>query len=259
MKIAVILAGSALVCSALPARAGVDAFRDGQADRASYEAWFGALSGDMRSGAEYWAGQRSLKNPGSCYSASGQPIAGGCKAGQQQLAPDARRKSEPEYRAGWNSLPASTQPGATEPSSHAQMANADCSTAASSTGYYSPASALQVIRDCEYRRDEARRAIESERFAGEMRARQAAEDVARVERDDRDRRERVRAAEVARLREAAFETEAAQAAADKIREQEREKAKLVAAETSPDNNCRKPNGRYDAGDRRPHSRRGHVA
>ena len=81
-------------------------FIQGQTDRQGWESWFGALTGDYRDGAWYWSGQRSLPNPGSCNAAP--PFAGGdwtagCFAAQQKLAPsDARRKTEPDYRFGWN-------------------------------------------------------------------------------------------------------------------------------------------------------------
>lgn len=84
-------------------------FIQGQTDRQGWESWFGALTGDYRDGAWYWSGQRSLPNPGSCNSAppfiSGDWTAG-CFAAQQRLAAsDVRRKTEPDYRLGWNSQP----------------------------------------------------------------------------------------------------------------------------------------------------------
>lgn len=82
------------------------AYRQGQADREGWEAWFGTLTGDDRAGAEYWAGQRSSPNPGSCNvapSSAGTDWTAGCIAAQQRLAAsDVRRKREPDYRLGWN-------------------------------------------------------------------------------------------------------------------------------------------------------------
>lgn len=83
-------------------------FQQGLADRRNWETWFAGLTGDYRSGAEYWASHRSLPRPGSCYSSSEGQTPGdwvvGCLAAQGQLArSDVRRKAEPEYRRGWNS------------------------------------------------------------------------------------------------------------------------------------------------------------
>jgi len=85
------------------------AFRQGQVDRQSWEAWFDSLTGDDRAGADYWASHRSLPNPGSCSAApasTGADWTAGCVAAQQRLAAaDVRRKTEPEYRLGWNNPP----------------------------------------------------------------------------------------------------------------------------------------------------------
>jgi len=82
------------------------AFQDGLRDRLSWERWFVRTAGSFKDGADYWAGQRSLPNPGSCYP-SGHHLGDwttGCLAAKRLLDPtDVRRKSEPEYRAGWNS------------------------------------------------------------------------------------------------------------------------------------------------------------
>jgi hypothetical protein len=85
------------------------AFQQGAADRQQWENWFGSLTGEYRRGAEFWAGQRSLPHPGSCYGPNGQDqgdFTAGCVAAQTRLGPmDARRKSEPSYKAGFNSYP----------------------------------------------------------------------------------------------------------------------------------------------------------
>ena len=87
-----------------------EAFRQGQVDRQTWETWFGSLTGDYRSGATYWASQRSLAIPGSCSAvppSTGADWTAGCFAAQQKLAaPDVRRKTEPNDRLGWK------QPGA---------------------------------------------------------------------------------------------------------------------------------------------------
>lgn len=84
-------------------------FLQGEADRQSMEQWFNSLSGDFHAGAEYWAAQRNTPNPGSCYGSQGADLGqftSGCLAAQQKLAPiDLRRKTDPEYRLGWNVPP----------------------------------------------------------------------------------------------------------------------------------------------------------
>ena len=81
-------------------------YQQGQADRQAWETWFASLSGDYRAGAEWWAGQRSLPHPGLCDaspSSTGHDWTAGCFAAQEKLSPwDVRRKTEPEYRLGWN-------------------------------------------------------------------------------------------------------------------------------------------------------------
>lgn len=89
------------------------AFEQGAADRQGWEDWFGRLSGDYRSGAEFWAAHRSIQNPGSCYGPAGQNLGDrtrGCVAAQQRLATsDVRRKTEPDYWRGWNSPPSASE------------------------------------------------------------------------------------------------------------------------------------------------------
>jgi hypothetical protein len=80
------------------------AFRDGAADRQAWETWFNALSSDEHEGAFYWASQRSLSHPGNCAALGGMHTIG-CQEAKARLSPsDARRKSEPDYKAGWNSI-----------------------------------------------------------------------------------------------------------------------------------------------------------
>lgn len=90
-----------------PESTKITAFQDGLRDRTAWERWFTGISGEFRDGAEYWAGQRSLSNPRSCYDVAGEHLGewtAGCQAAKRFLTPtDVRRKSEPEYRAGWNS------------------------------------------------------------------------------------------------------------------------------------------------------------
>ena len=94
--------------SATSQYAASPAFRNGLNDRRAWEQWFAGLSGDYRAGALYWSAQRSLPQPGQCFGPAGQnlgPWTAGCVEAQQRLAaPDALRRSEPDYRLGWNSF-----------------------------------------------------------------------------------------------------------------------------------------------------------
>lgn len=88
--------------------AAPSAFAAGLAERRAIEQWFAALRGDFRTGAAYWAAQRRLPKPGSCYASDGSSTGSwteGCVAAQRQFAStDVRQKAEAEYRRGWNSF-----------------------------------------------------------------------------------------------------------------------------------------------------------
>jgi hypothetical protein len=74
----------------------------GLADRAAWENWFNGLEGDFKTGAFFWARQRSLPHPGSC-SQMNVDFYDGCVAAKERLAAaDALRISEPDYKRGWN-------------------------------------------------------------------------------------------------------------------------------------------------------------
>lgn len=83
------------------------AYNQGFADRRAWEWFFAGLTGAFKDGAEYWSGQRSTPQPGSCYGPAGQNLGdwtAGCLEAKRVLNPsDSRRKAEPDYRAGWNS------------------------------------------------------------------------------------------------------------------------------------------------------------
>jgi hypothetical protein len=112
-------AGPPPIAATAPVSPSSREFQEGQADRRAWEAWFNGQSGDYRNGAEYWAAHRSLRNPGSCMASppsTGASWTAGCSAAQEKLTPsDTRRRTEPEYRLGWNdpgpltSLPAAIE------------------------------------------------------------------------------------------------------------------------------------------------------
>jgi hypothetical protein len=83
---------------------GATAYQDGLHDRAAWEEWFNGLQGDYKTGAFFWSSQRSLPKPGSCKQMNDDSYAG-CTAAKTRLsASDTRRKTEPDYKAGWNAL-----------------------------------------------------------------------------------------------------------------------------------------------------------
>ena len=90
-------------------------FSQGLRDRTKWENWSSALTGDRRAGAEYWASQRSESNPGNC---AGTPdFTKGCNEAKARLSgPDVLRKSEPDYKAGWNSYMETATPAPVQPS-----------------------------------------------------------------------------------------------------------------------------------------------
>lgn len=77
-------------------------YQKGLAARAAWEQWFSSLQGDFKTGAFYWAGQRSLAHPGSCRQMD-DDFFNGCTAAKERLAvSDAMRQTEPQYKLGWN-------------------------------------------------------------------------------------------------------------------------------------------------------------
>jgi DNA-binding helix-hairpin-helix protein with protein kinase domain len=90
-----------------------DAFQRGLADRTDWEQWIATLIGDFRRGAEWWASRRSLPNRGSCNGpvGTGQEFVIGCEAAKARLTPaDMKRKTDPEYRRGWNNYAGMVKP-----------------------------------------------------------------------------------------------------------------------------------------------------
>jgi hypothetical protein len=82
------------------------AFVQGRQDRIDYEQWYAKLvDGPYKEGVDFWAANRSEKIPPSCHKSADTTWQQGCLIAQSMLArSDARRKSERDYKAGWNSL-----------------------------------------------------------------------------------------------------------------------------------------------------------
>ena len=76
----------------------------GRADRLAFEIWLRGLDIDQRRGADFWAGERSKSRPVSCSASNNNSnFLIGCQDAQRRLAPlDIRRKTESDYRKGWN-------------------------------------------------------------------------------------------------------------------------------------------------------------
>jgi hypothetical protein len=85
------------------------AFQAGLDARRGWERWYAGLSGDYRAGAGFWASQRSLPYPGSCRAPDGASrgaFTDGCETARGTLMPsDYRKRAQPEFKQGWNSLP----------------------------------------------------------------------------------------------------------------------------------------------------------
>ncbi|MGD0108771.1 MAG: hypothetical protein ABSC06_32750 [Rhodopila sp.] len=102
-----------VIVFAAPSHAQSTAYSDGLADRTAYETWISSLETGEKTGAAYWAGQRSLPHPGPCGHTDA-PSDAGCREAQRRLAPaDVRRRSEPDYRQGWNAFQSTTAPDTT--------------------------------------------------------------------------------------------------------------------------------------------------
>ena len=81
------------------------AFVDGMNDRRAWEAWVAGLTPSGRSGADFWASQRSLPQPAQCAAQMSVDAdwTSACVEAKQRLAlSDYRRHHEPIYKAGWN-------------------------------------------------------------------------------------------------------------------------------------------------------------
>ena len=82
------------------------AFLDGRNGRNAYESWFAAITDeDRRAGAVFWASNRSAKSPPATCHYSSSEFETGCLEAKRLLTPsDTRRKTEPDFKLGWNSL-----------------------------------------------------------------------------------------------------------------------------------------------------------
>jgi hypothetical protein len=91
------------------------AYQDGLRDRAAWEQWFNGLQGDYKTGAFFWSSQRSLPKPGSCKQMNADFYAGCTDAKNRLSASDTLRKTQPDYKAGWNAWTADATPPSPQP------------------------------------------------------------------------------------------------------------------------------------------------
>lgn len=82
------------------------AFDRGSNDRRIWENWFNGLTGGYQQGAAYWAEKRSDSLKPTCFDPQGQSygdFTNGCLAAKNLITPfDVNRRSDPEYKRGWN-------------------------------------------------------------------------------------------------------------------------------------------------------------
>ena len=105
-----LIAVSVFVAAALSVRVNAQEVQtsesQGHTDRIAFESWLKSLVDDQRHGAEFWARERSKSKPASCLSYNGISNAAftfGCQEAQKRLShSDVRRRTEPNYRRGWN-------------------------------------------------------------------------------------------------------------------------------------------------------------
>ena len=95
---------AAAVQSAPPSQSS--AWTDGRQARATMEQWLTSLSeGPYKSGVQFWAENRSKKVAPACSGSADMEWVAGCKEAQLRFRPiDARRLSEKDFKAGWNSF-----------------------------------------------------------------------------------------------------------------------------------------------------------
>jgi hypothetical protein len=91
-----------------PTQSPASAYDAGRRDRIALQDWAYDLEGPFRDGAEYWASVRSTPEASKgCDLPQRDPRwINGCRAAKAKIEPfDQRRNREPDYKAGWNSVP----------------------------------------------------------------------------------------------------------------------------------------------------------
>ena len=153
-KVLLVASIAALPFVSVAARAQpVDGYQAGAKDRASFEQWFNSLSGDFHTGATYWVTHRSIPKEAHC-STDGDQLQG-CLSAQQRLTPfDARRRSEPSYRLGWNGAPQAPTVAAAPLSSPVVATESLYHVQHNTYGCHNPRAALALTNPAEVRRSD---------------------------------------------------------------------------------------------------------
>lgn len=98
---------------------------------ASFEKWLAGLNSDKRRGADFWTQERSKPKAISCLAVEASSIAEfvvGCREAQSRLSlPDVLRRTESEYRKGWNTsliVSSESRPDVSMPASAVEVRSA---------------------------------------------------------------------------------------------------------------------------------------
>ncbi len=92
---------------ALPPDPQTVSYQQGAADRDQWDAWFNNQNGSEKDGASFWFDQRGQAHPVQCrvHTSYGNDWMDGCTSSQRRLtAPDDRRRTDAQYRNGWDKL-----------------------------------------------------------------------------------------------------------------------------------------------------------
>lgn len=134
-----LLLGGAVAPSSCRADEG-SAETQGRADRLTFENWINGLGGEPRRGADFWAQERSKPQPVSCITSPPTPeYRSACQEAQRRLAlSDVRRRTEPDYRRGWNAPLDAAEGSAKASASNASTSSRPSPTTASTWYIASP-------------------------------------------------------------------------------------------------------------------------
>ncbi len=98
-------------------------YQQGSSDRDGWDNWFDKLGGQQKEGAAFWADQRSRPNPLQCrtHASYGNDWMDGCTSAQRRLSgTDDRRRTDAQYRDGWDKMMPETRSASIPPQSVTQ-------------------------------------------------------------------------------------------------------------------------------------------
>ena len=105
--LAPVVARAPAYAAPVPPDVGSASYQQGSTDRDAWDSWFSKLDGQTKAGAAFWADQRAQQRPQQCrvHASLGNDWIDGCSSAQRRLAAsDARRKTDAQYRNGWDKL-----------------------------------------------------------------------------------------------------------------------------------------------------------